>query len=124
MEQQPQKQAAPAEGEGAPKKRRRRGGRRHKSKQNAAPAQQAAVKPAEKAEKPEKREKSASQPRPVKAEKPARQRPVREQPRREAKEAEVDDSIQLISRRAPAQKFASFEEYMKAHGMGGGEDEE
>ena len=29
--------------------------------------------------------------------------------------SEVDDSIQLIARRAPAQKYASFEEYMKAH---------
>jgi ATP-dependent RNA helicase RhlE len=28
---------------------------------------------------------------------------------------EVDDSIQLISRKAPTQKYASFEEYMKAH---------
>lgn len=32
---------------------------------------------------------------------------------------EQDDSIQLISRRAPAQKYASFEEYMKARGMTG-----
>ena len=40
--------------------------------------------------------------------------------------SEVDDSIQLIARRAPAQKYASFEEYMKAHGAAGpdaGEEE-
>ena len=29
---------------------------------------------------------------------------------------EEDNSIQIISRRAPAQKFSSFDEYMKAHG--------
>ncbi|MEG2843562.1 MAG: hypothetical protein RR900_08740, partial [Ruthenibacterium sp.] len=29
--------------------------------------------------------------------------------------SDKDDSIQVISRKAPAQKYASFEDYMKAH---------
>lgn len=129
MEQETQKQTVAAEGEGAPKKRRRRGGRRHNKNRQGAAAAQPAVQNAEaKAEKTEKKEKApAQQPRAPKAaaeRAEARQRPAKEAPRRQPrKEAEeVDDSIQLISRRAPAQKFASFEEYMKAHGMGGDEE--
>ena len=129
MEQETQKQTVAAEGEGAPKKRRRRGGRRHNKNRQGAAAAQPAVQNAEaKAEKTEKKEKTpAQQPRAPKAaaeRAAARQRPAKEAPRRQPrKEAEeVDDSIQLISRRAPAQKFASFEEYMKAHGMGGDEE--
>lgn len=125
MEQETQKQTVPAEGEGAPKKRRRRGGRRHNKNRQGAAAAQPAVQNAEaKAEKTEKKEKApAQQPRAPKAA-AERKRPAKEAPRRQPrKEAEeVDDSIQLISRRAPAQKFASFEEYMKAHGMGGDEE--
>ena len=129
MEQETQKQTVAAEGEGAPKKRRRRGGRRHNKNRQGSAAAQPAVQNAEaKAEKTEKKEQTpAQQPRAPKAaaeRAAARQRPAKEAPRRQLrKEAEeVDDSIQLISRRAPAQKFASFEEYMKAHGMGGDEE--
>ena len=120
MEQETQKQTVPAEGEGAPKKRRRRGGRRHNKNRQGAAAAQPAVQNAEaKAEKTEKKEKApAQQPRAPKA--AAERAAARQRPRKEAEE--VDDSIQLISRRAPAQKFASFEEYMKAHGMGGDEE--
>ena len=51
---------------------------------------------------------------------------ARDAVRRQSAAPEVDDSIQLISRRPPAQKFSSFEEYMKAHGAAGpdaGEEE-
>jgi len=102
--------------EGPAKRRRRRGGRRHNRGKKAAEAQAAApVTPAAPA---------ASKPGPAKAE---RKKETRPQPhtRREgavrcqSAAPEVDDSIQLISRRPPAQKFSSFEEYMKAHGAAG-----
>ena len=41
--------------------------------------------------------------------------PRAETPRTETA-AERDDSLQVISRRTPAQKYASFEDYIKAHG--------
>lgn len=102
--------------EGPAKRRRRRGGRRHNRGKKAAEAQAAApVTPAAPA---------APKPGPAKAE---RKKETRPQPhtRREgavrcqSAAPEVDDSIQLISRRPPAQKFSSFEEYMKAHGAAG-----
>lgn len=108
--QRPAQDAAPAEGT---KRRRRRGGRRHKSssqKQAAAqqPAQQNA--PAQKQAKPAPAGKKETQEKSPRAPKSAKAKP--DEPRL----SEVDDSIQLISRKAPTQKYASFEEYMKAHG--------
>ena len=38
-------------------------------------------------------------------------KPAKEEPRI----PETDDSLQLIARKAPAQKYASFDDYMKAH---------
>ena len=107
--------------EGPAKRRRRRGGRRHNRSKKAGTAQAAApVKPAAPA---------APKPAAARAEKKKEAKP---QPRTRREEAarrpgaapEVDDSIQLISRRPPAQKFSSFEEYMKAHGATGPDDGE
>ena len=107
--------------EGPAKRRRRRGGRRHNRSKKVGTAQAAApVKPAAPA---------APKPGAARAEKKKEAKP---QPRTRREEAarragaapEVDDSIQLISRRPPAQKFSSFEEYMKAHGATGPDDGE
>lgn len=61
-------------------------------------------------------EKAARTPQPARAQKPAKAAKGRPEPPAAAPQPERDDSLQLITRRAPAQKFASFEEYMKAHG--------
>lgn len=82
-----------------------------KAPQNTA-AQEAPAKPAQSA-KPERAPKQRPQaPAPQKRTKP--ERPAAQKNRA----LEEDNSIQLISRRPPAQKYASFEEYMKAHGGG------
>lgn len=114
-----------------PAKRRRRGGRHHKKaspEAKAAPAAQNAEKakpqPAEKkkapqGKKPEAKAAPAKKDRaepargkkPRDAERPARSERAERAPRREKEE---DTGIRLISRRAPAQKYANFEEYMKA----------
>ncbi|HJC72365.1 MAG TPA: DEAD/DEAH box helicase [Candidatus Ruthenibacterium merdavium] len=70
------------------------------------PSQKNAEKGAPKASKPERAPKRAAQ---------KNQKPERPAPQKE-RFSEEDNSIQLISRRAPTQKYASFEEYMKAHG--------
>ena len=118
--QRPQQDgAAPAE---SAKRRRRRGGRRHKSggqgpaaasqapqkKESAPQAQLQKEKPANGAPRGKngRGEKAEHAPRAEKSAKSAKEEP---------RFSEVDDSIQLIARRAPAQKYASFEEYMKAH---------
>ena len=109
--------------EGPAKRRRRRGGRRHNRGKKAAEAQAAApVTPPAPA---------APKPGPAKAERKKEPKPQprtrrEDAVRRQSAAPEVDDSIQLISRRPPAQKFSSFEEYMKAHGAAGpdaGEEE-
>ncbi len=123
----------PAMESGAPaeKKHRRRGGRRHKSGA-AQPAVQPPMQPPQPALSAARQKSAAApkkaaadapgQPRTEKKPKPAaaRQTPKKsgqppKQPRPQAREPERDDSIQLIARRAPTQKYASFEEYMKAH---------
>ncbi|MBQ5754523.1 MAG: DEAD/DEAH box helicase [Oscillospiraceae bacterium] len=61
-----------------------------------------------------RQEKPARQPQPPK--KQERPAPAPAKPARPVKPAEEDPGLLLISRRPPAQKFASFEEYMKCHG--------
>lgn len=64
---------------------------------------------------PAREPQAASRRQPVQpARKPAAQ--GAKQPARPAKERAEDPGLLLISRRAPQQKFASFEEYMEAHG--------
>lgn len=138
-----QKTSAPAPaaaGSGAPgtqqdaaKKRRRRGGRRHSK--NRGPEAAAAQAPEQKPEKQPGRPPQKKQAEPKagkKPERPARSQQSRGRAERPTEKAapkaapareEIDDSIQLISRRAPATKFTSFDEYMKAHGLAGDADE-
>ena len=114
--------AAPAE---SAKRRRRRGGRRHKSGgQGPAAASQAPQKkesaPQAQLQQPQKEKPANGAPRGKngrgeKAEHAPRAEKSAKSAKEEPRFSEVDDSIQLIARRAPAQKYASFEEYMKAH---------
>lgn len=85
---------------------RRRGGRGRSGRPEAGSAPQQGGRPV--------REEKAERPARSRGSRPARSGPSG------AEFSEEDNSIQLISRRVPAQKFASFEEYMKAHGLGGG----
>ena len=114
--QRPQQDgAAPAE---SAKRRRRRGGQgpaaasqapqKKESAPQAQPQQPQKEKPANGAPRGKngRGEKAEHAPRAEKSAKSAKEEP---------RFSEVDDSIQLIARRAPAQKYASFEEYMKAH---------
>ena len=121
--QRPQQDgAAPAE---SAKRRRRRGGRRHKSGgQGPAAASQAPQKkesaPQAQPQQPQKEKPANGAPRGKngrgeKAEHAPRAEKSAKSAKEEPRFSEVDDSIQLIARRAPAQKYASFEEYMKAH---------
>ena len=121
--QRPQQDgAAPAE---SAKRRRRRGGRRHKSGgQGPAAASQAPQKkesaPQAQLQQPQKEKPANGAPRGKngrgeKAEHAPRAEKSAKSAKEEPRFSEVDDSIQLIARRAPAQKYASFEEYMKAH---------
>ena len=123
--QRPQQNGA-AQDESA-KRRRRRGGRRHKSGGQGPAAQAAQPK--------EGSAQAQPQPQPSRAEKPAsggaaprnkggrgespERAPRAEKSAKPAKEEpripETDDSLQLIARKAPAQKYASFDDYMKAH---------
>ena len=122
MEQQIAKPIVPAttaDGDAAAKRRRRRGGRRHGGKtgaaeQTTAPQQQQAA--------PKSGLKPAPQkpmaPKPIQKSAPQKPTPQRDVPQKAAPKAaasDVDDSIQVISRKTPAQKYANFEEYMKAH---------
>ena len=120
--QRPQQDgAAPAESA----KRRRRRGRRHKSGgQGPAAASQAPQKkesaPQAQLQQPQKEKPANGAPRGKngrgeKAEHAPRAEKSAKSAKEEPRFSEVDDSIQLIARRAPAQKYASFEEYMKAH---------
>ena len=119
--QRPQQDgAAPAE---SAKRRRRR--RRHKSGgQGPAAASQAPQKkesaPQAQPQQPQKEKPANGAPRGKngrgeKAEHAPRAEKSAKSAKEEPRFSEVDDSIQLIARRAPAQKYASFEEYMKAH---------
>ena len=121
--QRPQQDgAAPAE---SAKRRRRRGGRRQKSGgQGPAAASQAPQKkesaPQAQPQQPQKEKLANGAPRGKngrgeKAEHAPRAEKSAKSAKEEPRFSEVDDSIQLIARRAPAQKYASFEEYMKAH---------
>lgn len=127
MEQQ-EKQTAERE----PSRRRPRRGKRGqgaKSARGAKPEQAAKAaqntpvqEPAEKPAQSAKTERAAK-PRPQQAPaqpKRSAQKPQKQERPTPQKErfSEEDNSIQLISRRAPAQKYANFEEYMKAHGGG------
>ncbi|MEF9969915.1 MAG: DEAD/DEAH box helicase [Ruthenibacterium sp.] len=127
MEQkQPQQQTKPAQtgaaqtqDGAAAKRRKRRGGRRHgggdktaAGAQGANPAPANAIgntptapKPAQKQAAPQRG--TAPKPAPKAAPKSTLQAPPAV--------SDKDDSIQVISRKAPAQKYASFEDYMKAH---------
>ena len=79
------------------------------AKQNAQKGQQAPQRPERETE--PRTQRAAAQPpkaeRPQPAQRPARSR---------GKKAEEDPGLLLISRRPPAQKFASFEEYIQSHG--------
>ena len=87
------------------KNRHRRGGRRRGAPQQAKPAaSQPSAQPAAKA-------KAAQTPSPSGIE-TAKLRT--DMPHAIAKESD-DIGFELISKRAPAQKYANFEEYMKAH---------
>ena len=103
--QQPQRQQKPAQPQ-QPKKGQQP---QRQPKQNAQKGQQAPQRP--------ERETAPRAPRaaaqPPKAERP---QPAQRPARSRGKKAEEDPGLLLISRRPPAQKFASFEEYIQSHG--------
>ncbi len=103
--QQPQRQQKPAQAQ-QPKKGQQP---QRQPKQNAQKGQQAPQRPER--ETAPRAQRAAAQPpkaeRPQPAQRPARSR---------GKKAEEDPGLLLISRRPPAQKFASFEEYIQSHG--------
>ena len=102
--QQPQRQQKPAQPQQQKKAQPQR-----PAKQNAQKGQQAPQRPER--ENTPRAQRAAAQPpkaeRPQPAQRPARSR---------GKKAEEDPGLLLISRRPPAQKFASFEEYIQSHG--------
>ena len=102
--QQPQRQQKPTQPQQQKKAQPQR-----PAKQNAQKGQQAPQRPER--ETAPRAQRTAAQPpkaeRPQPAQRPARSR---------GKKAEEDPGLLLISRRPPAQKFASFEEYIQSHG--------
>ena len=102
--QQPQRQQKPTQPQQQKKAQPQR-----PAKQNAQKGQQAPQRPER--ENTPRAQRAAAQPpkaeRPQPAQRPARSR---------GKKAEEDPGLLLISRRPPAQKFASFEEYIQSHG--------
>ena len=102
--QQPQRQQKPTQPQQQKKAQPQR-----PAKQNAQKGQQAPQRPERETE--SRTQRAAAQPpkaeRPQPAQRPARSR---------GKKAEEDPGLLLISRRPPAQKFASFEEYIQSHG--------
>lgn len=118
---------ASADGEAA-KRRRRRGGRRHNKNKTGAPAPASgtvapsapAARETRPPERPAAHSTQSTRVQPPRAERGARApkpRPAAPAPApKEAPLPETDDSIQLISRKAPVQKYTSFEEYIKDHG--------
>ena len=103
--QQPQRQQKPTQPQ-QPKKGQQP---QRPAKQNAQKGQQTPQRPER--ETAPRAQRAAAQPpkaeRPQPAQRPARSR---------GKKAEEDPGLLLISRRPPAQKFASFEEYIQSHG--------
>ena len=103
--QQPQRQQKPAQ----PQQPKKGPQPQRQPKQNAQKGQQAPQRPER--ENTPRAQRAAAQPpkaeRPQPAQRPARSR---------GKKAEEDPGLLLISRRPPAQKFASFEEYIQSHG--------
>ena len=102
--QQPQRQQKPTQPQQQKKAQPQR-----PAKQNAQKGQQAPQRPERETE-PRTQRAAAQSPkaeRPQPAQRPARSR---------GKKAEEDPGLLLISRRPPAQKFASFEEYIQSHG--------
>ena len=102
--QQPQRQQKPTQPQQQKKAQPQR-----PAKQNAQKGQQAPQRPERETE-PRTQRAAAHPPkaeRPQPAQRPARSR---------GKKAEEDPGLLLISRRPPAQKFASFEEYIQSHG--------
>ena len=102
--QQPQRQQKPTQPQQQKKAQPQR-----PAKQNAQKGQQAPQRPERETE--PRTQRAAAQPpkaeRPQPAQRPARSR---------GKKAEEDPGLLLISRRPPAQKFTSFEEYIQSHG--------
>ena len=102
--QQPQRQQKPTQPQQQKKAQPQR-----PAKPNAQKGQQAPQRPERETE--PRTQRAAAQPpkaeRPQPAQRPARSR---------GKKAEEDPGLLLISRRPPAQKFASFEEYIQSHG--------
>ena len=123
-EEQKQPLTPAADGESPAKKRRRRGGRRHSKKPGEAAAPQAQAQAAPAPRKPAPEKPAASQrfrPEKKAARQPAPKAPAPKAAAPQTAPVEEDNSIQVISRRAPAQKFTSFDDYMKAHGLSGEE---
>ncbi len=87
------------------KSRHRRGGRRRGTSQQTKPAPQSAMQS-------EPKPKAAQQTQTASGTDTAKLRT--DMPHATAKESD-DIGFELISKRAPAQKYANFEEYMKAH---------
>ena len=102
--QQPQRQQKPTQPQQQKKAQPQR-----PAKQNAQKGQQAPQRPERETE--PRTQRAAAQP--PKAERP---QPVQRPARSRGKKAEEDPGLLLISRRPPAQKFASFEEYIQSHG--------
>ena len=102
--QQPQRQQKPAQ---PPQQKKAQPQR--PAKQNPQKGQQAPQRPER--ENTPRAQRAAAQPPKAERPQPA-QRPVRSR----GKKAEEDPGLLLISRRPPAQKFASFEEYIQSHG--------
>lgn len=103
--QQPQRPQKPAQAQ-QPKKGQQP---QRQQKQNPQKGQQAPQRPER--ETAPRAQRAAAQPPKAERPQPA-QRPVRSR----GKKAEEDPGLLLISRRPPAQKFASFEEYIQSHG--------
>ena len=111
--QQPQRQQKPTQPQRQQKptqpQQQKKAQPQRPAKQNAQKGQQAPQRPER--ETAPRAQRAAAQPpkaeRPQPAQRPARSR---------GKKAEEDPGLLLISRRPPAQKFASFEEYIQSHG--------
>ena len=101
------------------KRRRRR--RRAAGKAAEVAAQKQAPSNREKAQSGRGQQKNAARPEQKQSQRNSgrgQQKPARaeKQPRQTAPVKDEDPGLLLISRKPPAQKFASFEEYMKSHG--------
>ena len=106
-------------------KREERGERPERNERNERPTEKQAAKQApsnrEKAQSGRGQQKNAARPEQKQSQRNSgrgQQKPARaeKQPRQTAPVKDEDPGLLLISRKPPAQKFASFEEYMKSHG--------